>query len=238
MHLAAGQSPLDLVPFVLAVLVLPLFSIFNGRVIARAPDASLIPRYAQTIARGVIVTLLLLGLWRWTGRPLATLGLDIPVGESGLIMLGAVALAALVLGGQLVFLLKITKPARLAALRSQVRDLKILPRNTRELFVFLIVAMMAGIWEELLYRGFLLWFLEPYITLWGAAAVSTAVFALGHIYQGWKGLPRAGGLGLLFAVGYVFSGSLWWLIALHALIDLFGGLAAWRVMRLPAAAPA
>ena len=233
MHLAAGQSALDLIPFAAAVVVMPLVSIYNGTRIAKAPDAPLIPRYAQTLARGVFVTLLLLGLWKYAGRPFATLGLDWPVSEIGLILLGLVGLAMLVLGAQIVFFSRIAKPGRIAALRVQIREIKILPRTTPELLVFLLVACMAGVWEELLYRGFLLWFLAPYLTIWGAVALSTAVFALGHIYQGWKGLPRAGGIGLLFAIGYVFSFSLWWLIALHALVDLFGGLAAWRVMRLP-----
>ena len=234
MHLAAGQSALDLIPFVAAAAAMPLFSIYNGTRIARAPDAPLIPRYAQTLARGAAVTLLLLGLWTYTGRPLARLGLDWPIGNIGLIMLGLVGVAAVILGAQLIFLGRVTKPNRIARFHAQIREIKILPRTTPELYVFLLVAGMAGVWEELLYRGFLLWFLEPYLTIWGAVAFSTAVFALGHIYQGWKGIPRAGGIGLLFAIGYVFSASLWWLIALHALVDLFGGLAAWRVLRMPA----
>ena len=233
MHLATGQNALDLIPFLAAVVVMPLVSIYNGSRIARAPDAPLIPRYAQTLARGVAVTLLLLGLWKYKGRPFDALGLDWPVSEIGLILLALVGLATVVLGAQIVFFSRVAKPSRLAAFRAQIREIKILPRTTNELLVFLLVAGMAGVWEELLYRGFLLWFLEPYLTIWGAVALSTAVFALGHIYQGWKGIPRAGGIGLLFAIGYVFSASLWWLIALHALVDLFGGLAAWRVMRTP-----
>ena len=234
MHLSAGQSALDLIPFAAAVVVMPLVSIYNGTRIAKAPDAPLIPRYAQTLARGVAVTLLLLGLWTYAGRPLASLGLDWPVSQIGLILLGVVGVATLILGAQIVFFSRIAKPSRIAALRATIREIKILPRTTGELLVFLLIAIMAGVWEELLYRGFLLWFLEPYLTIWGAVALSTAVFALGHIYQGWKGIPRAGGIGLLFAIGYVFSASLWWLIALHGLVDLFGGLAAWRVMRMPA----
>lgn len=233
MHLAAGQNALDLIPFAAAVVVMPLVSIYNGTRIAKAPDAPLIPRYAQTLARGVAVTLLVLGLWTYAGRPLDALGLDWPVRETGLVLLGLVGLATLILGAQIVFFSRVAKPGRLAAFRAAIREIKILPRTTNELLVFLLVAIMAGVWEELLYRGFLLWFLKPYLTIWGAVALSTAVFALGHIYQGWKGIPRAGGIGLLFAIGYVFSASLWWLIALHALVDLFGGLAAWRVMRMP-----
>ena len=235
MHLVAGQSVFDLIPFLLAVLVLPLVSVYSGARLDRKPGASLVPRYGRTIARGVAVTLFLFLLWALMGRPLAALGLDMPVRRIGLIMLGVVALAALVLAAQVIYLERLAKPARIASLRAQIKEIKILPRTTRELIVFLVVAVMAGIWEELLFRGFLLWFLTPYVTIWGAVLLSTAVFALGHIYQGWKGLPRSGGLGLLFAVGYALSGSLWWLIALHALVDIFGGLAAWKVSQMPVA---
>jgi membrane protease YdiL (CAAX protease family) len=69
----------------------------------------------------------------------------------------------------------------------------------------------------------------------GAVVLSTIVFAIGHLYQGWRGMLRAGGIGLAFAIWYVESGSLWWLMALHTLIDLFGGMLAWRLLRPEAA---
>ena len=232
MPLASGQSPADLAVFALAVGILPLVSIFRGRRIGQDPAGPLIPSYWLTIARGAAVTVLVLGLWRLTGRPLDALGLATPAG-AGLYCFAIVGILAFVMAGQIVFFDRIVKPGRLAKLRSQLPEMKILPRNGRELAVFLLVAVTAGIWEELLYRGFLIWFLAPYATLWGAVALSTAVFALGHVYQGWRGLPRSGFLGLLFALGYVASGSLWWLIALHALIDVYGGLVAWSVMRGP-----
>ena len=117
-----------------------------------------------------------------------------------------------------------------------MRQIKILPRSNGEFALFLGVALVAGIWEELLYRGFLIWFLIPYANAAGAIYLSSAAFAIGHLYQGWRGIPRAGAVGLIFAAAYVLSGSLWWLMALHALVDLFGGCFAWRLMRRSATA--
>jgi membrane protease YdiL (CAAX protease family) len=233
MHLANGQTALDVVLFLLAIAFLPAYSIYSGARMAKDPDRPLVPRYWLTIARGVVVTIAVLGLWRAAGRPFDTLGLDLPIRPVGFYCLVLVAVLAVALMLQIVFFDRIVKPARVARLRAQLPDIKILPRNSGELRVFLLVAVMAGIWEELLYRGFLIWFLAPYATVWGAVALSTAAFAIGHIYQGWRGVPRAGLLGLLFAVGYVVTGSLWWLIALHALADIYGGLVAWSVMRAP-----
>jgi membrane protease YdiL (CAAX protease family) len=185
------------------------------------------------VARGVAVTVLVLGLWRLANRPFGALGLDAPVSPMGVNYLVAVGVVAVMMAIQIVFFARLVKPARIEKLRAQLPYMKILPRNSSELGIFLLVAVMAGIWEELLYRGFLIWFLTPYATLWGAVALSTAVFGLGHIYQGWQGVPRSGAIGLLFAIGFVATGSLWWLIAAHALIDLYGGLVAWSVMRVP-----
>jgi uncharacterized protein len=235
MHFANGQGALDLIPFVLAVAALPAYSVYSGTRMARNPGTSLIPRYWQTVARGVVVTVLVIGLWRLTARPFGALGLDVPVSPLGLYGLVAVGIVALMMALQIVFFARLVKPTRIEKLRAQLPLMKILPRNSSELGVFLLVAIMAGIWEELLYRGFLIWFLTPYATLWGAVALSTAVFGLGHIYQGWQGVPRSGAIGLLFAIGFVATGSLWWLIAAHALIDLYGGFVAWSVMRTPPA---
>jgi membrane protease YdiL (CAAX protease family) len=235
MSLASGQTALDLVLFVVAVAALPALSVYSGQRIAARP---LIPRYWWIIGRGAAVTLLVLGLWRWTDRPLGALGLGLPVPSAGLYGLALVGSLALAMAVQIALFARIVKPARLATLRAQLPAIKILPRTGGELAVFVLVAIMAGIWEELLYRGFLIWFLTPFAGLWAAALLSTAAFAAGHIYQGWRGIPRAGLLGLLFAVGYVATGSLWWLIALHAVVDIYGGFVAWSVVRAPLPAAA
>ncbi|HEY4940952.1 MAG TPA: CPBP family intramembrane glutamic endopeptidase [Rhizomicrobium sp.] len=235
MHLAVGRNTFDFILLVLALFVLPAISAFTGRRIAKAPDVSLLPRYLQTMARGWLVVALVAGAWWWSGRPAAWLGFDVPVGESGLYGLLFVGIALVAMAIQVVRFDRLVVPERLPKLRQQIRDIKILPRTSAEYVVFLFVALSAGIWEELLYRGFLIWFLGAYLGVVPAVILSTAVFGLGHVYQGWGGVLRGGGLGLLFAIGYVASGSLWWLIALHALVDIFGGTMAWRVstLRLP-----
>lgn len=43
----------------------------------------------------------------------------------------------------------------------------ILPHTAREHRWFKATAVTAGVWEELLYRGFAVWTLTPWLTLWG-----------------------------------------------------------------------
>ena len=109
--------------------------------------------------------------------------------------------------------------------------LKITPRTRSELAVFLGVAVTAGVWEELLYRGFLMWFLLPAGV---AAAVigSSLIFGLGHAYQGGRGILVTAAVGLVFAIAYALTTSLWWLMLAHALVDIYGGIAAYRLHRL------
>ena len=49
-------------------------------------------------------------------------------------------------------------------------------------------------------------------------------------------LISTGVIGLILAVAYIASGSLWWVMAVHALLDLYGGLLAWRISQMPEAA--
>jgi membrane protease YdiL (CAAX protease family) len=229
-----NAAPLDLLLLAIAALVLPVLSIVNGRALARNPDAPLISRYLRTMARGWFVVALIALDWHLTRRPSSVLGLDIPPGPGGRLGLVLVTIIALAMIFVLLNLRRFIKPERHDALRTQMRHIKILPRTTVELIVFLGVAITAGIWEELLYRGFLIWFLGSHFGVVAAVAVSVVLFGIGHIYQGWRGAMNATTLGFLFTVAFVASGSLWWVMVAHALVDIYGGLVAWRVMRMTA----
>jgi uncharacterized protein len=238
LHLAPGQTAFDLVLVAYAVLVMPALSARGGRAMAAAPDATLAPRYIRMMLRGWLAAAATAALWVFTKRPLAALGLDIPLGDGGVVGL-AIASGPLAFAIVVQLLLpRLMTPQRRARLRDQMRSLKILPRSTVELTLFLGVSLTAGVWEELVYRGFLMWFLAPYAGIIGAVAISAFVFGIGHIYQGWRGVMNASALGVIFAIGFALSRSLWWLMIIHALVDAFGGLVAWRVLRMPQAQPA
>ncbi len=114
---------------------------------------------------------------------------------------------ALVIVVVLANLVRLVKPARAARLREQIGRIKILPRDGGELAVFLLVSLTAGVVEELLYRGYLIWFFSSPLGLYGAIAFTSLVFGIGHAYQGWRGVVQTGALGLLFAIVYVATES-------------------------------
>jgi len=230
-----NHSAFDLLLLFIAVVAMPLLSTFAGRQLAKQmPQARrLIPRYWQTFARGWIVVLIVVAVWLRLGRPFSELGLAPQLGTWDMAGLGAVALGALILFVQL-FLLKSLPPERLERTMKALESMKVTPSTRGELAVFVLVAITAGIWEELLYRGFLIWFLVPLTGIGGAIMLSSLAFGIGHIYQGPSGVVRTGVIGLGFAILYVLSGTLWWLMAAHAMMDIYGGFAARRVKQLAA----
>lgn len=110
------------------------------------------------------------------------------------------------------------------ATREALGDLlPFLPQDDRDLRTFFALSVTAGVVEELLYRGFALWALAQWMPLWAAVLLSSAAFGLAHSYQGTSGMLRTGAIGLLFAVLFLASGSIWLPMLFHALFDVLQG---------------
>jgi membrane protease YdiL (CAAX protease family) len=103
----------------------------------------------------------------------------------------------------------------------------ILPVTAREKKWWTFVSLTAGITEEIIYRGFLLFAfstLFPEWSIWLVILASSALFGLAHTYQGMDGVVRTGLVGFGFALLYVATGSLLLPIVLHFLVDLMAKL--------------
>ncbi|MFT7520580.1 MAG: membrane protease YdiL (CAAX protease family), partial [Kiritimatiellia bacterium] len=119
-----------------------------------------------------------------------------------------------------------------ALLREQVGGLDVVaPRSAVEFRVFLLVSVTAGICEELLYRGFLVWYLDALIGWWPALLVSTLLFGLAHAYQGVVGVAKTTVVGLILAGLLAVSGTLVFSMVLHVLIDALNGVSMYMAMR-------
>jgi len=102
-----------------------------------------------------------------------------------------------------------------------------LPRTGKEYGWFVFVSISAGICEELLYRGFLLWYLDQFSPMVIAVILSSLIFGLAHAYQGRKGILQTGLIGLGMAIIYMLTGTLWIPIVLHIVIDIYSGMLGW-----------
>jgi len=181
-------------------------------------------------------TAVVLWLWISTGVPLLSVGLGLPDGWRLWAPLAAtIAFAAL----QIHTALKLARrPVPNDQLRAQLHGVAaIIPRTSSELPAFFAVSLTAGVCEELLFRGFLIWVLQPLVGLWFAAALSVVLFGAAHAYQGLAGVIRTGLLGLVFTAVVLLTQSLWPAILLHVIGDALGGVIAWLVLRDPTREP-
>lgn len=135
------------------------------------------------------------------------------------------AAGVLVAGGLLVlYTFKAASPFFGWTERDVVRQ--IMPTTPPEKGVFALLAVAAGVFEEIVFRGFLPAFLLPWTGSYLLAALPAAVaFGISHAYQGSHGMLRTGVLGLWLAFGVGWTGSLWPSIFAHAALDLLIGLA-------------
>jgi uncharacterized protein len=222
LELLRGHDPADLVLFAMPLIFIPLASL-RLRLRRRRAGGSTgeFPR-RQIYLRNLVLQALLIGgiAWMWLlrGRPFAALGLDMPLTGAG--ALGLIAAAAITLSGLVALLYGLAKRPTRIRLLERHRATLMAPRTRAELLLFVPVAVTAGLFEELLYRGFLFWFLVPSFGLAAAITASALLFGLGHIYLGLRGMLATGTVGLTLAVLYAASGSLWWIMALHAAVDL------------------
>lgn len=103
-----------------------------------------------------------------------------------------------------------------------------LPTQSRELPFYFLLCISAGIFEEIIYRGFLVtYFLYLFRDTGQAELLSVTipaiVFALAHYYQGSSAVLKIIVLSVLFGFVYIRSGSLLIVMLLHFLVDAAGG---------------
>jgi membrane protease YdiL (CAAX protease family) len=100
---------------------------------------------------------------------------------------------------------------------------EVLPDALRERWLFAAVALTAGICEELLYRGFLWFYLStwlPGLPLWAIFLVTSLIYGLSRAYQNLWGVLQGGLAGAILAFLFWFSGTLLPAMIFHTLIDL------------------
>jgi len=97
-----------------------------------------------------------------------------------------------------------------------------LPNTTREYLLFICYIITGVFFEELICRQFMFYSLNATLRLGGdiLVVVSALLFAVGHLYQGWKGVLSNLFLGLIFGKIFVMKGTLAYPIVLHLFLNL------------------
>lgn len=171
--------------------------------------------------------------WYLLGRPFADLGIVAPGGigfYAGIIVLVLVC-AYLVSSWRKARRMPQDERAKQAAALGDLAH--VLPRNEVQFRNFVGISITAGVVEEIIYRGFSIWFLAQFMPVWIAVITSAVFFGLGHSYQGKTGMLQTGMVGLAFGVFYVLTGSIWLPIVGHALVDILQGKMIVEILRDP-----
>jgi len=224
---AAVPTPLDHLFAILLAVLFPIRTALFGYRRLAAADPGDVPRlrmwlYRQGIAIQWVLAAMAVGLWIWRGRPWFALGL-VPRATPGVL---GVALGLLIgVGFVLAQRRKIlADDEALERLRGKMRHIeRLMPRTDQESRWFAGLSLTAGLCEELLYRGYLIWYLTSVMALLPAVVVASVVFGAGHSYQGPKGVAVTTMVGLFMSGVYVLTGSLFASMLIHALMDLYAG---------------
>lgn len=180
-------------------------------------------RFYRAIVLGQwLITLSLLAYWAYSGRPWEwlLLGSSTPL-RLGIGLAVAVLISAL-LYWQRVQVLK--NPDAMVKVRPQLEGaIPLLPHSQGEMRLFKIVSATAGVCEETLFRGFLIWYFALWTGLMPAAIFSSFVFGFGHLYLGPVHVLKTTLAGLFFACFVLACGSIWPAILIHAAMDWNSG---------------
>lgn len=182
----------------------------------RTASRTKITRYITTIGMVAGLLALLATSWLMTGRSAQALGLNAPTSTPSLIGLG-VAIAtfnALFLSKN-----KKPKPSQREEIDAVRRDL--FPETPNEVKLFLLLSLAVGGGWEILYRGFLLYYLPARIGLLGAIIIAALAYGAAHGFKTPKQFVGSVVSALAFTIAYVATSNLWWLILLHIGVMLF-----------------
>ena len=226
------------VTFVLLAIVLPTFLFINGRKGRLGKDPRPLVwtpklKVRMYYGNGILLlslSLLVLIVWYFSGRPFAALGLGWGRTPYDPVAIGIIFAF---LGLYAIDLYTETgSPERQRDTQRKFRELGFLPTSGSQYLHFLFLCACAGVGEEIVYRGFLITYCSEVFgeAAWAVAGtllVPAVSFGLAHIYQGGHAVLKIVAMALLFGFFFYRTGTLWPLILLHTAIDAVGGLLSW-----------
>jgi len=205
-----------------------------ARRVAADPVNARTKEYIWHIASQWALTLGLIAAWWWAGRPMRDIGVLLPETASAWWWSLLIAGAGIALFCQQAFSV-LRSPDAQAKVRTHIESQPgvrtAMPSTPREARVFIGIAISAGICEEILYRGYLLWYFQSLVPVGVAIAAAIVAFGVGHAYQGVQGIIGTGIAGAIAMAVYLLTGSLLAPMVLHAGLDLVNGFAIYRAFR-------
>jgi len=204
----------------------PLYSMLTIRSeiqdIQKRGERARLSAYREIILTWMFFAICLIAIWVSFDRDWADLGFRlidaVPLSIS-------IAISIVFISILIVPLRNIARhPERLEGLESQIGDFSVLmPRSRKEEYWFTGVSINAGLSEELIFRGYLIWYLAIFVPLYWAAGTAVVCFAFAHSYQGLKQMPGVLLVSAVVVSLFVYTGSLLIPVLFHALLDVLQG---------------
>jgi membrane protease YdiL (CAAX protease family) len=202
--------------FAAAIALMTLSLLFR-----KAPPATPDSRHAfylSSAATGAVLGAVVLLLWHFQERPLEEFGLYDWVGNPVHAAVGAAAWLLLLI---LAFAL-----AKRGLFRQQLERIygkyeQLMPRTESETLAAVGVSATAGFGEELVFRGFLLWYGAMLVGLPASLIATSLLFGIAHGYQSRFGVIFATLARVTLAGAYLASGSLALAMWMHATYDMW-----------------
>ncbi|OON63056.1 hypothetical protein B0920_06470 [Massilia sp. KIM] len=204
------------------LVVLPAYSVWTSirQKPATASKGALHDYWRQArFSLGLLVVLWLVSLL--SDHSLREIGLDLPLSQPGRwdLLFAFVLLACLRLG-EMYFERK-TSPEDLAKQKAMLDSLPFrMPATRLETLVYVLCMSIATATWEILYRGYLLLILTPLLGLPTGVILASVSYGVAHGFTNTRQLLGSVIAAFAFTIAYAFTGSLWWLIVLHAAAPL------------------
>lgn len=220
-------TPYDIAAALLFAVALPVYGTLSfKRLLERLKtegSALRIRAYHMSTVTQWVLCVLVLAIWFAFERAPKDIGFYAPM---TLRFWGGIAIAILVTA---ILLYQVVMVRRSADQRQQMleemdRLMPFLPHSKADLRAFIPLAITAGVVEEILFRGYLIWLLSQWMNIAAASAFALILFTAAHAYQGSRGMIRVALMGLVLTGVFLLSRSLIPAILLHISADLIGGV--------------
>ncbi len=173
--------------------------------------------YKETIILLILMAVLVIGSMNIEQKPVKIIGLEFIYQPIWILLLFAASIASF-------FLTKrITIPeSKAESIGKGLEGVQhILPKNPEEYKWAVRTSFVAGVCEEIIFRGFLFWQLNQVMHDVFAVLIANLLFGIAHAATRLNNAIKAFGLGLLFSILYLVTGSLWLPILAHIIVDLY-----------------
>lgn len=182
--------------------------------------------YFSTCLSLTIMAALIVSVWLLFRRPLAALGLTLNI--EGRLWIWTVIAFVVIYAIDTIH--SVATPKNIAAsLSDWEKRTPFMPTKIKELRVYLLMCLCAGVFEEVVYRGYMVTYFS-YLFKGSDYRQSLSVFlpalifSVSHFYHGLKNIIKIFILSALFGYIYILSGSLVVVMLLHFLVNVIGGL--------------